>query len=41
MMVLGTIGSFFLPARNIQLIFSLVIGPNLEVAIEAALSTEF
>lgn len=41
MVILGAIGAFLLPARNIQLIFSLIISPNLEIAIEAALSTEF
>ena len=41
MVILRAIGAFLLPARNIQLIFSLIIGPNLKIAIEAALSTEF
>ena len=39
MMILRTIGPFLLPARNIQLVLSLIIGPNLKVAIETALPT--
>jgi hypothetical protein len=36
--VLRAIGAFLFPAGNVELVFALIIGPDLEVAVHAALA---